>query len=117
MSHQPGSSTVVQYDAELRWPDGSATKETIVAATGARIPAGADIVDTGTDTGTSEVAAWRWPADPGLPGLVRAMDPVAVGGILDDLGLPVGASTSGSGPTAPADGPSSRPPAGAAACS
>jgi hypothetical protein len=87
VSHQPGSSAVVQYDAELRWPDGSATKETIVGATGARIPAGADIVELGTDTGTSEVAAWRWPADPGLPGLARAMDPVAVGGILDDLGI------------------------------
>jgi hypothetical protein len=83
VSHQPGSSAVVQYDAELRWPDGSATKETIVAATGARIPAGADIVDTGT----GEVAAWRWPADPSLPGLASAMDPVAVGGILDDLGI------------------------------
>jgi hypothetical protein len=90
VSHQPGSSAVVQYDAELRWPDGTSTSETLVAATGARIPAGARIVDAGTNTGTGEVAAWRWPTDPGLPGLARAMDPDAVGNLLDDLGIPGG---------------------------
>jgi aminoglycoside phosphotransferase len=87
VSHQPGSSTVVQYDAELRWPDRAPTGETIVAATGARIPAGADVLDDGT----TQVGVWRWPVDPGLPGLASAMDPVAVAALLDDLGIDGGA--------------------------
>lgn len=86
-AHQPGSSTVVQYDAELRWPDRPPTGETVVAATGARIPKGADVLDDGT----TRVGVWRWPADPALPGLARAIDPVAVGGLLDDLGVDGGA--------------------------
>jgi aminoglycoside phosphotransferase len=87
VSHQPGSSTVVQYDAELRWPDREPTGETIVAATGARIPDGADVLDDGT----TQVGVWRWPIDPGLPGLTTAMDPVAVAALLDDLGIDGGA--------------------------
>lgn len=87
VSHQPGSSTVVQYDAELQWGDGTSTGETVVAATGARIPAGADVLDDGT----TQVGVWRWPHDPGLPGLAAAMDPAAVAGLLDDLGVDGGA--------------------------
>ena len=87
VSHQPGSSTVVQYDAELRWPDRSPTEEKVVAATGARIPAGADVLDIGA----TPVAVWRWPDDPGLPGLATATDPDAAAALLDGLGVDGGA--------------------------
>jgi hypothetical protein len=87
VTHQPGSSTVVQYRAELRWPDRAPSTETIVAATGNRIPPGADVLDDGH----RRVAIWRWPIDPALPGLPRALDRGRVGALLDDLGVDGGA--------------------------
>jgi len=83
VTHQPGSSTVVQYRAELAWPDREPTSETIVAATGRRIPKGADVLDDGT----TKVAVWRWPIDPSLPGLAVAIDRDRVARLLDDLGV------------------------------
>ena len=83
VTHQPGSSTVVQYRAEIAWPDGKATAETVVAATGTRIPEGAAVLDDGT----TKVAVWRWPVDPSLPGLTAALDRERVRGLLDDLGV------------------------------
>jgi hypothetical protein len=83
VTHQPGSSTVVQYRAELAWPDREPTSDTIVAATGRRIPEGADVLDDGT----TRVAVWRWPLDPGLPGVARAIDRDRVAALLDDLGV------------------------------
>jgi hypothetical protein len=87
VTHQPGSSTVVQYRAELAWPDREPTNETIVAATGRRIPEGADVLDDGT----TRVAVWRWPHDPGLPGVAAAIDRHRVARLLDDLGVDGGA--------------------------
>src|SRR5688500_12949644 len=48
VNHQPGRATVVQYRAEMDWPDRPATAETVVAATGDRIPEGAAVLDDGT---------------------------------------------------------------------
>jgi aminoglycoside phosphotransferase len=78
ITHQPGHSTLVQYRAEVTWPDGRQTAETVVAATGARIPSGAAVLDDG---GT-RVAVWRWPHDPSLPGLAAALDRRHVGRLL-----------------------------------
>jgi hypothetical protein len=83
VTHQPGRSTVVQYRAEVAWPDGDASAETIVAATGSRIPPGAAVLDDGT----TQVAVWRWPVDPSLPGLTAALDRGRVAALLDDLGV------------------------------
>jgi Phosphotransferase enzyme family len=83
VTHEPGRSTVVQYRAEFEWPDGSATAETVVGATGARIPDGAAVLDDGE----TKVAVWRWPADPSLPGLSRALDRDQVAGLLDEVGV------------------------------
>lgn len=83
VNHQPGRSTVVQYGARVAWPDGRQTDETIVAATGLRIPPGAAVLDDGT----TRVAVWRWPMDPSLPGLAAALDRDRVAGLLDDLGI------------------------------
>ena len=84
VSHRPGRSTVVQYRAGMRWENGEATSETLVAATGDRTPQqGAAIFDDGS----TRVAVWRWPQDPFLPGLSDALDPGKVGSLLDDLGI------------------------------
>jgi aminoglycoside phosphotransferase len=74
---------MVQYRAELGWADGSVTTETVVAATGSRIPDGAAVLDDGT----TKVAVWRWPVDPMLPGLTAALDRDRVGALLEDLGV------------------------------
>lgn len=83
VTHQPGRSTVAQYRADVSWPDGRTSTETIVAATGTRIPAGAAVLDDGT----TQVAVWRWPIDPALPGLSLALDRDRVAGLLDELGV------------------------------
>jgi len=83
VTHQPAQSTVVQYRAEVAWPDHTVTSETIVAATGSRLPAGAAVLDDGT----TKVGLWRWPGDPSLPGLAGALDRDRVGRLLDDLGV------------------------------
>lgn len=81
--HQPGRSTVVQYRADIAGVDGVTRRETIVAATGERIPTGAAVLDDGS----TRVAVWQWPGDPSLPGLASAVDPRRVGRLLDDLGV------------------------------
>jgi hypothetical protein len=87
VTHQPRASTVVQYRAEVAWPDGTTTAETVVAATGVRIPDGAAVLDDGT----TEVAVWRWPVDPSLPALGRALDRERVAALLDEVGVDGGA--------------------------
>lgn len=84
VNHQPGRSTVVQYGADLRHADGTTTNETFVAATGLKVPEGAAAI---LDDGTTRAAVWRWTADPVLPGLAAALDPVRVGALLDDMGV------------------------------
>jgi hypothetical protein len=83
VTYQPGRSTVVQYWADIAWPDGHTTADTIVAATGARIPPGAAVLDDGT----TQVAVWRWPIDPALPGLPAALDRDRIATLLDELGV------------------------------
>lgn len=88
VNHQPSRSTVTQYRADVEWPDGKTTVESFVAATGDRLP------DDGTalfDDGTTRVAVWRWPTDPFLPGLARALDRRKVASLLDDVGIGRGA--------------------------
>lgn len=87
VTHQPERSTIVQYRAEVVWPDRRCTSETIVAATGARIPDGVARFADGDTT----VGVWRWPIDPALPGLATALDRPSVAALLDDLGLGGGA--------------------------
>lgn len=71
VTYQAGSSAVVQYRADVAWPGGNVTNEMIVAATGKRLPHGADILDDGN----TRVGVWRWPHDPAMPGLAAALDP------------------------------------------
>lgn len=84
VDHQPGRFTVVQYRTTMTWPQDKTTSETLVAATGERIPStGAAVFDDGD----ARVAVWRWANDPFLPGLLDALDPAKVAVLLDDLGI------------------------------
>lgn len=84
VDHKPDRFTVVQYRTDITWPDGEATSETFVAATGERIPDSRAAV---FDDGGNRVAFWRWTNDPFLPGLSAALDPARVASLLDDLGV------------------------------
>ncbi|MDQ3716329.1 MAG: aminoglycoside phosphotransferase family protein, partial [Actinomycetota bacterium] len=88
VTHQPAtpggrSSTIVQYAAQVRWAGGQVASETLVMATGGRIPRRAAVVD---GDGV-RVGIWRWPFDPDLPGLASAVDADTVSALLADLGM------------------------------
>lgn len=88
VNHQPNpatgvSSSIVQYGAQVRWSGGQVAKETLVMATGGRIPPKAAVLD---GDGV-RVGIWRWPFDPDLPGLASAVDAQTVGALLADLGM------------------------------
>lgn len=87
VNHQPGRSTVVQYAAQVAWAGAPATKETLILATGSRIPPLAAILSGDG----MRLGAWRWPYDPGLPGLAGALDRGTVETLLGELGLGGGA--------------------------
>lgn len=72
---QPGGAVRARYVAAVRGPDGSRTREVLVAATGASVPAGA-IVIAGEHLGERvEVGVWRLARDPALPALRMVEDP------------------------------------------
>ncbi|MDQ4037539.1 MAG: aminoglycoside phosphotransferase family protein [Actinomycetota bacterium] len=88
VNHQPNpaagaSSTIVQYGAQVRWGGGPVAKETLVMATGGRIPPEAAVLEADG----VRVGIWRWPFDPDLPGLASAVDAGAVGALLAVLGM------------------------------
>jgi hypothetical protein len=83
VSHQPARATVVQYRVEVERPGCRPAVETIVAATGGRVPTGTAVFDAGG----IPVAAWPWASDPALPGLARALDRHRVAALLRELGV------------------------------
>lgn len=84
-SYQPGRSLTVRYDATVRWADGRVATEWLVAKAGASLPAGALVLADGRH----DVAVWRFPYDPRLPGLAACLDPDRVRGLLANLGARV----------------------------
>lgn len=88
-TYHPGRSLTVRYDAAVRWRTGPVTNEMLVAAAGGRVPAGALVLDDGDH----QVAVWRVPSDPYLPGLAPALDSATVRRLLGDLGAPVAECT------------------------
>jgi aminoglycoside phosphotransferase len=73
---QPCGAVRVRYLADLRRSDGSRTRETLVAATGESIPAGATVVAGEYCGEPVEVGMWRFTRDPALPALRILEDPV-----------------------------------------
>lgn len=78
----PGRSITVQYTADVRWDDGRRSRETLVATAGPEHPEGAAVMEADG----IEVAVWRFPDDPLLPGLRSAVDPQRIGELLTSLG-------------------------------
>jgi len=88
VDHRPASSTTVSYRASVRWGDGTRT-ETLAARAGTRrSPDAPGVVRVGD--GDREVAVWRFPLDPELPGLTAACDPVALTVLLRSFGIEPG---------------------------
>ncbi len=84
---QPSGAATVQYAAEVVWSDGRRTRESLAATTGARIPVGATVLESGTGADRVAVGVWRWPLDPALPALAWASRAPAAGARLAELSL------------------------------
>jgi hypothetical protein len=91
VDHRPGSSVTAAYAARVRWADRE-QDETLGASTGmAPVADRSDAPGVLTlSDGAREVAVWRFPLDPGLPGLAAACDPVAVAALLARFGAAAG---------------------------
>ena len=86
VDHRPGSSSTASYDATVVH-DGARARQTLGASVGlstvgADLPGVLELSD-----GSRRVAVWRFPQDPGLPGLAAAADPEALARLLGDLGV------------------------------
>ena len=79
----PERSSVVQYAASTRYRDKAPKPATFVASIGRRVPEGTAIVNAGN----REVAVWRVPHDPFLPGLAAVSDAESATRILSQLGV------------------------------
>lgn len=81
--YRPGSMLVVRYDAMVAWTGGAPVAETLLAATGGhdRLE-GALRIRADTEDGPLEVDVWRWPFDPVLVGLRRAVVASSVASLL-----------------------------------
>lgn len=79
----PSRSVMVQYSAEVSWKPGRSGNETMVAASGLRVPDGPALVEA---DGIA-VSVWRYPDDPFLPGLPASTDPARVGRFMEQLGV------------------------------
>ncbi len=79
----PGRSVTVQYRVEAEQRDRGKTREIFVASAGIEVP---DHVPVLTADGI-EIAVWRFPYDPFLPGLAPATDPDQIRGVLEQLGV------------------------------
>ena len=79
----PGKSVVVQFSATVKTGSDEVRTDTFVASIGLRVGSGTAIVTAG---GT-DVAIWRFPADPFLPGLRSVTDPERAGRLLEQLGI------------------------------
>lgn len=87
VDHRPGASTTVSYKARVRWADGE-RDETLGASTGLRGVSACPPGVIALSDGEHQVAVWRFPLDPGLPGLAAACDPAAVSALLASFGVP-----------------------------
>lgn len=78
----PSKSVIVQYAVTVTWEQAGTTDETVVAASGLRVPEGPAVLQADT----YKASVWRYPDDPFLPGLRIAADPSAVEGFMRQFG-------------------------------
>ena len=79
----PGRSVTAELSATVKTGSDEIRTETFVASIGLRVPPTTAIVTTG---GT-DIAVWRLPADPFLPGLQSVTDPDLASRLLKQLGI------------------------------
>ena len=89
VDHRPGASTTVSYRARVGLPDGERTV-TLGASTGLRTVRSETPGMLVLSDGNQQVAVWRFPSDPGLPGLAAAFDESAVRALLGSFGVQAG---------------------------
>jgi hypothetical protein len=80
--YRPGHDLVVRYDVLIDWGNGHPTGETLVARAGANGPPEGTMV---LRDGELEVAVWRYPFDPDLPGLAAAVTPALARNLVADI--------------------------------
>lgn len=88
VDHRPGTATTVSYRATVRWATGETT-ETLGASTAP--PRNTDHEDqpgvlTLSD-GERSVRVWRFPLDPALPGLAKAVHAETLAALINSLGV------------------------------
>jgi len=89
VDHRPGASTTVSYRARVALPDGE-RPITLGASTGLRTVRSDTPGMLVLSDGNQQVAVWRFPSDPGLPGLARAFDESTVRALLGSFGVQAG---------------------------
>lgn len=77
VQYRPGTDVVVRYRADVTWADGSRRRaETLLAAASSSGPLpGAIPIETSDGDEQLVASVWRWPFDPMVPGLERAVTP------------------------------------------
>jgi hypothetical protein len=83
--YQPGEAITVEFRVEIASADGVSV-QTVVASVGVPVPT----TTTMLSSGDIEVAVWRFPSDPLLPGLAVAADPSRAAELLAQVGMPAG---------------------------
>ena len=79
----PGRSVTARFSATVEVASGDTRVDTFVVSVGLRVASGIAIVTAhGRD-----VAVWRYPADPFLPGLPSVTEPTAAGRLLEQVGI------------------------------
>lgn len=87
VDHRPGGSTTAAYDTRVRGSEGERV-QVLGARTGLPTAEGPGLLRL--SDGRREVVVWRFPLDPGLPGLPAALDEDAVRRLLDGCGVEPG---------------------------
>ncbi len=82
VQYRPGADLVVRYDAAVSWHGQAAKAETLLAGITA---AGAHPGALPLEAGDLTAGVWRYPFDPSLPGLVTAVTPRALAGLLEGI--------------------------------
>lgn len=79
----PGRSVTVQFRLDVNWRSEGNRRETFVATSGIDVPDGVPVFSAGD----ADIALWRFPSDPLLPGLPVVNDRERLGALLHQVGI------------------------------